>query len=49
VATPAENLCDDETASLTDAARAAGFADAAHMTRTFRRMLGISPSSLAAD
>ncbi|XXV21758.1 helix-turn-helix domain-containing protein [Sorangium sp. So ce1182] len=27
-------------------ARAAGFADAAHMTRTFRRMFGVSPSDL---
>lgn len=33
-------------AALTDAALAAGFADAAHMTRTFRRMLGATPSSL---
>jgi AraC-like DNA-binding protein len=32
--------------SLTDAAHAAGFADAAHMSRTFRRMLGSSPSRL---
>jgi AraC-like DNA-binding protein len=33
-------------APLTEAAHAAGFADAAHMTRTFRRMLGAPPSSL---
>jgi AraC-like DNA-binding protein len=33
-------------ASLTDAAHAAGFADAAHMTRTFRRMFGVAPSAL---
>lgn len=32
--------------SLTDAAHAAGFADSAHMTRTFRRMFGIAPSAL---
>ena len=31
---------------LTDAAMAAGFADAAHMTRTFRRMFGVPPSAL---
>ena len=32
--------------SLTGAALAAGFADAPHLTRTFRRMLGIAPSSI---
>jgi AraC-like DNA-binding protein len=31
---------------LTDAAHAAGFADAAHMSRTFRRTFGVSPSQL---
>ncbi|ADO70554.1 Transcriptional regulator, AraC family [Stigmatella aurantiaca DW4/3-1] len=31
---------------LGDAAQAAGFADSAHMSRTFRRMLGMSPSAL---
>jgi len=31
---------------LAQAAHAAGFADAAHMTRTFRRMFGMSPSML---
>jgi AraC-like DNA-binding protein len=31
---------------LADAAQAAGFADAAHLTRTFRRMFGVPPSSL---
>jgi AraC family transcriptional regulator len=34
-------------ASLTEAALAAGFADAAHLTRTFRRMVGIVPSAIA--
>ena len=33
-------------APLTRAALAAGFADAAHMSRTFRRMFGIAPSAL---
>lgn len=37
-------MADGET--LTEAALAAGFADAAHMTRTFRRMFGTAPSSL---
>ncbi|HEV7370132.1 AraC family transcriptional regulator [Arenibaculum sp.] len=31
--------------SLTDAAHAGGFADQAHMSRTFRSMFGITPSS----
>src|SRR6266511_44653 len=31
---------------LGDAAHAAGFADAAHMSRTFKRMLGVAPSLL---
>lgn len=35
------------SASLTDAAHTAGFADSAHLTRTFRRMLGVTPSGLA--
>jgi len=32
--------------SLTEAAYSAGFADPAHMSRTFRRMLGMPPSAL---
>lgn len=32
--------------SLTDAAYLAGFADSAHLTRTFRAMFGIAPSLL---
>lgn len=33
-------------ASLTEAAHGAGFADSAHLSRTFRRMFGIAASSL---
>lgn len=34
--------------ALTEAALAAGFSDAAHMSRTFRKMLGLAPSELRA-
>jgi AraC-like DNA-binding protein len=33
-------------AALTEAAHGAGFADSAHLSRTFRRMFGISAASL---
>ena len=35
--------------SLTQAAHDAGFADAAHLTRTFRRMFGVKPSDVFRD
>ena len=35
--------------SLSTAAHSAGFADAAHLTRTSRRMFGFPPSALEVD
>ena len=36
-------------ATLTEAAQSGGFADSAHLSRTFRRMFGIAPATLRAD
>lgn len=38
-----------EGKSLTEAAHAAGFADSAHLSRTFRRMFGVAPASFQFD
>jgi AraC-like DNA-binding protein len=35
-----------EGRSWTEAAHRAGFADSAHLSRTFRRMFGVSPATL---
>ena len=37
------------TGSLTETAHSAGFADSAHLTRTFRTALGITPSALVKE
>jgi AraC-like DNA-binding protein len=38
-----------EGASWTDAAHAVGFADSAHLSRSFRRMFGVSPAGIVRD
>lgn len=47
VARAGEFLCDAQHASLTEVAVACGFADGAHMSREFRALVGVPPSSLA--
>lgn len=42
-----ERMMDGE--SWTDAAHAAGFADSAHLSRSFRRMFGVSPTMIVRD
>jgi AraC-like DNA-binding protein len=38
-----------EGASWTEAAHAVGFADSAHLSRSFRRMFGVSPAAIVRD
>jgi len=40
--------CSMKGGSWTDAAHEAGFADSAHLTRTFKRMFGMTPATLVA-
>lgn len=42
----AARLVNDPKANATSAAHAAGFTDSAHLTRSFRQLMGISPSML---
>lgn len=42
----AREIAQHEGTTMSRAAAAAGFADAAHMTRTFRRMFGVAPSEV---
>jgi hypothetical protein len=41
--------CAFQGRSWTEAAHDAGFADAAHLTRTCRRMIGLAPSMLVPE
>ncbi len=45
----AREIARHEGATMTGAAAAAGFADAAHMSRTFRRMFGVAPTDVVGD